>query len=160
MARTELVVSEEEAQQLKRVVKRHTNWRVRERAQTLLLLAQGKKATQVALEMELHPQTVGSTRRQWEKEGMDSLSDKPRSGAPAKLSQPQVKQLVERASTEPLSRTTLKARHEEAGGVVVHVNTLTSVLKRAGLVWKRTRHSLQKKEMNLRSSKPRQTLWS
>ena len=42
MARTELVVSEEEAQQLKRVVKRHTNWRMRERAQTLLLLAQGK----------------------------------------------------------------------------------------------------------------------
>jgi transposase len=160
MARTELVVSVEEAQQLKRVVKRHSNWRVRERAQTLLLLAQGKKATQVALEMELHPQTVGSTRRQWEQEGMASLSDKPRSGAPAKLSEPQVKQLVEWASTEPLSRTTLKARHEEAGGVVVHVNTLTSVLKRAGLVWKRTRHSLQKKEMNLRSSRPRQTLWS
>ena len=92
MARTELVVSVEEAQQLKRGVKRHSNWRVRERAQTLLLLAQGKKATQVALEMELHPQTVGSTRRQWEQEGMASLSDKPRSGAPAKLSEVSVLQ--------------------------------------------------------------------
>ncbi|MEY4978694.1 MAG: hypothetical protein RLZZ352_964 [Pseudomonadota bacterium] len=157
MARTQLVISAEEEQALKTMVKRHSNWRVRERAQTLLLLAQGKKATQVAMEMELHPQTVGSTRKQWEQEGMASLSDKPRSGAPAKLSEPQVKQLVDWASTEPLSLTTLKARHEEAGGVVVHVNTLTSVLKRAGLVWKRTRHSLKKREMKLRSSKPRQT---
>lgn len=64
MAQAQLVVSVEEAQKLKRVVKRHSNWRVRERAQTLLLLAQGKQAKQVALEMELHPQTVGSTRRQ------------------------------------------------------------------------------------------------
>ena len=58
MERTEFMLKIEEAQQLKRVVKRHTNWRMRERAQTLLLLAQGKTAKQVALEMELHPQTV------------------------------------------------------------------------------------------------------
>jgi transposase len=160
MERTEFMLNIEEAQQLKRVVKRHTNWRMRERAQTLLLLAQGKTAKQVALEMELHPQTVGSTRKQWEQEGMDSLSDKPRSGAPAKLSESQAEQLVAWAKAEPLSLSTLKARHEETGGVAVHVNTLTSVLKRAGMVWKRTRHSLEKKETNQHSSKPGQTLWS
>ena len=40
--------------------------------------------------------------------------------------------------------TALKARHVAAGGAPVHVNTLTGVLKRAGFVWKRTRHSLKK----------------
>lgn len=160
MGRTGFTLSTEEAQQLKRLVRRHANWRMRERAQTLLLLAQGKTAKQVALEMELHPQTVGSTRRQWEQEGMQSLSDKARSGAPAKLPEAQVQRLVQWAKSEPQSLSTLRARHEEAGGVVVHVNTLISVLKRAGLVWKRTRHGLEKKETTQPSSKPRQTLWS
>lgn len=91
---------------------------------------------------------------------MDSLLDTPRSGTPAKLPESQAEQLVEWAMAEPQSLSTLKVRQEEAGGVAVHVNRLTSVLKQGGLVWKCTRHSLQKKETNLLSSKPRQTLWS
>ena len=40
MGRTGFTLSTEETQQLKRLVRRHANWRMRE--QTLLLLAQGK----------------------------------------------------------------------------------------------------------------------
>ncbi|MBU7437409.1 winged helix-turn-helix domain-containing protein [Paraburkholderia fungorum] len=37
-------------------------------------------------------------------------------------------------------------RLEEKLGIRVHRNTLNEVLKRAGLVWKRTRHRLKKRD--------------
>jgi transposase len=49
------------------------------------------------------------------------------------------------ATQEALTAPELLARLEETFGTRVHRNTLTGVLKRAGLVWKRTRHSLKKK---------------
>jgi transposase len=57
------------------------------------------------------------------------------------------------ARAEPLTLTALKARHVAAGGAPVHVNTLTGVLKRAGFVWKRTRHSLKKKRDDAKFAK-------
>ncbi|WP_414629462.1 winged helix-turn-helix domain-containing protein [Cupriavidus sp. SK-3] len=47
------------------------------------------------------------------------------------------------ATQEALTAVELLARLEEKFGIRVHRNTLTGILKRAGLVWKRTRHSLK-----------------
>jgi hypothetical protein len=55
-----------------------------------------------------------------------------------------VKRLVQWADTEPLTAVALLARHKEAQGRDVHLNTLVSALKSYGFVWKRTRHSLKK----------------
>ena len=52
------------------------------------------------------------------------------------------------ATQEALTAPELLARLEEKFGIRVHRNTLTGVLKRAGLVWKRTRHSLKKSGTN------------
>ena len=43
-----------------------------------------------------------------------------------------------------MSAKQLLAKHVESGGAAVHLNTLTAALRKAGLVWKRTRHSLKK----------------
>jgi predicted DNA-binding ribbon-helix-helix protein len=80
----------------------------------------------------------------WLAKGVAGLSDAPRSGAPSKLSLEQLEQLKAWASEDALTATALLTRLEEKFGVRVHVNTLTGALKRAGLVWKRTRHSLKK----------------
>lgn len=85
-------------------------------------------------------QTVSATRRRWLEQGLVGLPDRARSGAPAKLTAAQTQQLLTWARAAPLTLTALKARHVAAGGAPVHVNTLTGVLKRAGFVWKRTRH--------------------
>ena len=129
---------------LERVVRRGENWRERERAQTLLLLAQGLSRREVAQAMELHVRTVGTTRSGWLASGLRSLGDLPRSGAPRKLGCQHVERIVEWAVAEPLTAAGLMARHQDAGGPQVHINTLVDTLKDAGLVWKRARYSLKK----------------
>ena len=139
-----LELDEVSRQRLERVVRRGCNWRERERAQTLLLLAQGLSRREVAQELELHVRTVGTTRSGWLASGLDALGDLPRSGAPRKLGPQHVERIVEWAVAEPLTAAGLMARHQDAGGPQVHLNTLVGTLKQAGLVWKRARYSLKK----------------
>lgn len=139
-------LSEEDRLALEQVVRKSPDWRARERAKTLLLLSQPLLSREVAKLQNLHIETVRVTWQRWVKEGMDSLSDKPRSGAPSKLDAAAVERLVQWAREKPSSATELLQRHTEAQGVPVEVNTLIRALKANGLVWKRTRHSLKKSE--------------
>ena len=145
--RVMLALSAADKEALMQTEKKNPDWRVRERARTVLLLAQGKTCAQVAALQELSMRTVSSTRNRWIAAGLDGLADLPRSGAPAKLPRQQIERLLQWVRDEPLTVTALKARHEEAGGTPVHSNTLKALLKAEGFVWKRTRHSLKKNEM-------------
>ena len=109
-------------------------------------LGNGFSLAEVADRNEIHVRTVGITRRDWLARKFDSLVDAPRSGAPSKLTPEEVNKVLEAARSEPLTAKTLLARHVENGGTLVHLNTLSAALKEAGFVWKRTRHSLKKKE--------------
>lgn len=142
LATLSLSASEHEA--LLKRMKKDPDWRVRERAHTLLLIARGNNFQQVAAIQNLCRQTVSCTYQRWLESGLEGLADRARSGAPAKLSQQEVERILQWAREEPLTVRALKARHEEAGGAVVHPNTLRAALKAGGLVWKRTRHSLKK----------------
>jgi transposase len=146
-----LNLSRENRLRLQHIMDRGTNWRERERAKTLILLDSALSMQEVADVIGVNVRTVGSTRLAWLEHGVDSLADLPRSGAPKKISQQQVENLLILADAEPMSARQLLAKHMEDGGAPVHLNTLTGALKAAGLVWKRTRHSLKKKEMKLPS---------
>ena len=152
-----LVLSEQDKLTLEQAVKKHADWRVRERAQTLLLLGQRLDCAEVARRQGLCVLTVRTTRRAWREEGLAGLADKSRCGAPPKLTELEVQRLVQWANDEPLTAPALLARHQEAHGTEVHVNTLVTALKRRGLVWKRTRHSLKKDAIPCASSKPAET---
>ena len=152
-ARKTLQLDEESRAQLQRIVKRASNWRERERAQTLLLLDAGVFAEEVAQQMGLSARTVRITHTRWRQSAMASLPDLPRSGAPKKLQPEHVERLVQWAAAEPLTSAALLARHLDAGGPKVHVNTMAATLKASGLVWKRTRHSLKKAEAKTPSAK-------
>jgi transposase len=154
MARIVLNLADEDRWRLERVVKFGENWRERQRAETLLRLGKGEFAEDVAAQLGLHVRTVGTTRSRWQAEGMASLADRPRSGAPRKLTPEQVQRLADWARSEPLTAPSLLARHKEHGGEAVHVNTLVASLKASGLVWKRTRHSLKKVAMRPLSGRP------
>jgi len=145
-------LSEEERVALERVIKKSPDWRARERAKTLLLLGQSLLCREVAQLQDLNICTVGQTWQHWRQEGMDCLSDKPRSGAPRKLDEAAAQRLVQWAREQPLSAPELLQRHTQAKGERVHIDTLIRYLKEGGLVWKRTRHSLKKKEMKPLSS--------
>ena len=145
-------LSDEDKLALEQVVKKSADWRARERAKTVLLLGQGLLRREVAELQELNVGTVGQTWQRWSQEGMAGLSDKPRSGAPRKLGETEVKRLAQWAREDALSAPELLLQHTEALGTPVHVETLIRYLKEAGLVWKRTHHSLKKSEMKPPSS--------
>jgi transposase len=145
-------LSEEDRLALEQVVKKSPDWRARERAKTVLLLGQGLLRREVAQLQELNVGTVGQTWQRWGQEGMACLSDKPRSGAPRKLDETEVKRLAQWAHQSALSAPELLLQHTQAKGTRVHVETLIRYLKEEGLVCKRTRHSLKKSEMTPLSS--------
>jgi len=84
--------------------KMNLDWRVRERATSLLLLAQGKTCAQVAKLQELSMRTLSNTRKRWIAAGLSGLAERPRSGAPAKVSTPEAERLLQWARDEPLTR--------------------------------------------------------
>ena len=142
--RKTLQLDEDSRAALQHIFKRASDWRERERAQTLLLLDSGVFAEDVARQMGLNVRTVRITHTHWRQSGMASLADLPRSGAPRQLQPEHVERLVQWAGAEPLTAAALLARHLDAGGPLVHVNTMVATLKASNFVWKRTRHSLKK----------------
>jgi transposase len=141
-----ITLSNKDRLSLENIVERGENWRERERAQTLLLLNEGLLMREVAEVLGISKKTVETTRKAWLETGFDSLPDLPRCGCPIKIGHEQRKKLWAAASAEPLSASALMAKHKENGGTPVHPNTLANTLKSMGLVWKRTRHSLKKRE--------------
>ncbi len=129
---------------LEEVVARGSDWRCRERARTLLLLDSGLSAEAVAAELKLNVRTVLTTRRSWFRDRLASLPDRVRSGAPRKITDDDLSKIAAAAVAEPLSGRQLLALHVAGGGIPVGLSTLTAALKSAGMVWKRTRHSLKK----------------
>lgn len=132
---------------LEEVVARGRDWRCRERAKTLLLLDSGLSAGAVAAELKLNVRTVLTTRRNWLRDGLASLPDLARSGAPRKITDDDLTKIAAAAAAQPLSGRQLLALHVAGGGVPVSQSTPTAALKLAGMVWKRTRHSLKKSAM-------------
>ena len=83
-----LALSNEEKTELERLKKFDSDWRVRERAETLLLLCAGCSCLEVAEKMKLHFRTISYTRKAWLEEKFQSLPDRPRCGAPLKITPP------------------------------------------------------------------------
>lgn len=139
---------------LKAILKKGSDWRERNRAETILLLATGHSIQAVAERQDLCVEAVRIRRRKWLKTGFASLPDLPRSGAPSKLTDAQRQQLSRWAESEALSSRELLTRLERECEVRISRTTLRTELKRLGYVWKRTRYSLKKNATRSDLSKP------
>ena len=132
----------EEKDQLERMEKFDSNWRVRERVKSLVLLSQGQTCLEVAGQIGIHFRTVSYTRQGLLQEKYATLSAKPRCVASLKMTPGRWPW----AETAPLSGMELLARQLDAGGPPVHAQTIKSVLRKEDFVWKRTRASLKKRK--------------
>lgn len=139
-----LDLTEEERSRLEEIVLKGRDWRERHRAQTILLLAAGLSGRAVAAQQKITAEVVYERRQRWLSKGFAALPDGARCGAPPKLSAEHVEQVMKWADAEALTVPELLARLKEHCGVVVCAGTLATALKKAGYVWKRTRHSLKK----------------
>jgi transposase len=147
-------VTETERELLQNLIKKGSDWRERERAETILLLAEGHTTFEVAEKQGVLAETIRERRRKWFKTGFASLPDQPRSGAPSKLSDEHRVRLREWIDAEALTSRVLVDRLEADCGIRLSANTLRNELKRMGYVWKRTRYSLKKSAIPSASRKP------
>lgn len=151
-------LSEAEREQLRAIIKKGSDWRERDRAQTVLMLSEGQTVVEVAEQQNVKPEAIRERRRKWWKKGFDSLPDQPRSGAPSKLNDTHRNQLKKWVDEEPLTCRALLSRLTVECGVTVSAGTLRNELKRMGYVWKRTRYSLKKSAIQSALSKLNTTL--
>ena len=140
----DLELSAEDRVKLLEIVEKGSDWRVRHRAQTLLLFGDGWRAKAIAAQQSLNLDTVYDRRKHWLAEGFGSLADKHRSGAPSKLSTVHRELIKTWAEEEALTAPALLAKLKDECDVTVCANTLSLALKKMRFVWKRTRHSLKK----------------
>jgi transposase len=152
VAPIELEDSEREC--LRAILKKGADWRERARAETILLLATGHSVQSVAEVQGLCREAVRIRRRKWLKSGLASLPDRPRSGAPSKLTDEQRRRLGTWVESEALSSRELLTRLEREYRVVIGRTTLRMEGKRLGYVWKRTRYRLKKNGTRSGSSRP------
>jgi len=153
-------LSENEREQLLLIIKKGSDWRERERAQTILMLSKGDTVIAVAEQQGLKPEAIRERRRKWWKKGLESLPDQPRCGAPSKLTDEHRSQLKEWIDAEPLTCRALVSRLTTECVVTISASTLRNELKHMGYVWKRTRYSLKKSEIPNVSNKPSRILQS
>ncbi|WP_445370167.1 helix-turn-helix domain-containing protein [Methylomonas sp. HW2-6] len=148
---------ESEREQLQLIIKKGSDWRERERAETILMLSEGQTVVAIAEHQGVKPEAVRERRRKWWRNGLNSLPDQPRSGAPSKLTDAHRSQLKEWIDAEPLNCRVLVSRLTTECGVTISAGTLRNELKRMGYVWKRTRYSLKKSAIPSASSRPDKT---
>jgi len=151
-----LPLSADERAKLQAIVAKGSDWRARQRAQTLLYFNDGLSAKAIVALQNLNIDTVYDRRKNWLLKGFACLYDVHRSGAPPKLNAIHIDQIKTWAEEEALTGPAIVARLKEKYDVVVSVNTVLGVLKKLKFFWKRTRHSLKKKEMKTNSEKQRE----
>lgn len=154
MSRT-IRLTPDEVRQLKEIARKDPHWKVRRRAQALLLLHQGAFTTEVAEQLEVHRNSVYTWERNWERHGLDSVREGYRSGRP-----PQIPEEVRDTLKKLLERTGASAGQllvelqKVHPGFSAHPNTLRNWLKRMGYAWTRVRYSLKKNGTPSASKKP------
>jgi transposase len=153
-----LELNENERALLDTIIKRGTDWRERDRAETITMLADGFSVKEVAAKKGYKPEAIRVRRRKWLKQDFASLPDQPRSGAPTILTDEHRQLLKQWVEAEALSSRDLLSRLKENGVAQVSQRTLQMELKRMGFIWKRTRYSLKKSVIPNDSSKQRPIL--
>jgi transposase len=102
-----LVVSPTERTMLEQWARRRTTAQgLAQRARIILACAAGHAAPAIAAELRINRQTVGKWRRRFIQKRLDGLVDEPRPGAPRRITDAQVEQLIiDTLETKPVDAT-------------------------------------------------------
>lgn len=109
----------------------HTNHRVRQRSQAILLSNRGYKIPDISLLLESHRDRVSAWIDRWHQEGITGLYDQPRSGRPMIYNDDDVTYLKQALDKQPQQLGLAKADLEQFTGKKSSQGTLTRALKKA-----------------------------
>jgi len=117
--------------------------RARARAHSLLLSAQGRTIPDSAQIYQVDRDTVATWITNWEQQGAASLSDRPRSGRPPKLTPDEQALAHESGKETPQALKQVGERLAHKTGTHLSLSPLKRLAKKAGLRGKRVRTSLK-----------------
>lgn len=127
------------------IMNNNSSARVRKRAHGILLSSKGYGIDEIANILDFHRDSISSWIDAWEENGVEGLFDKPRDGAPPKLTKSETELAIKLLKETPASPKTVLAKLLEQTGKVISKSTLKRIAKAAGLCWKRARKSLKGK---------------
>jgi transposase len=106
-------LSERDKEQLEKMVRENKVYRVRRRAHTILLSAEGFAIDAIAHIYQTDRDTVSSTLTRWETDGVAGLYDEVKSGRPPKLSQAEAGEALATLKEDPRSIKKAQAATEK-----------------------------------------------
>ncbi|MGW1667019.1 IS630 family transposase [Streptomyces microflavus] len=128
--KAELVLSDDERETLTRWARRRkSSQALALRCRIVLGCAEGRTNQEVAAELGVWPQTVGKWRRRFVVERLEGLADEPRPGAPRKIGDERVEDLI----VATLERTPKDATHWSRASMAAETGLSKSTV---GRVWK------------------------
>lgn len=105
----------------------------RRRAHGILLSHKGYTINQISEILEVRRETVARWLSAWQREGLDGLADKARTGRPTIYDDQDRERLQVLVAETPHQIRALLAHMEQETGKVVSLNTLRRVLKKSGV---------------------------
>jgi len=121
------------------------NSRIRHRAHAILLSFQGTTVNALTGIFQTGRNVICRWLDRWDEEGMDGIADKPRPGAPGKLTDEEKVRAMELLEQHPRSSAKVLLEVKKETGKEISGATLKRLAKKNGLVWKRMRKSLRGK---------------
>ena len=122
-------------------MKDDASFRARTRAHSLLLSAQGTTIKDIAKTYQVHRVTVSAWLTQWERQGVQSLHDHPRSGRPSKRTSDAQALAKQYLTDDPRSLKGVVERLATSTGKRCSIASLQRLAQKARLRWKRVRQS-------------------
>lgn len=138
-------LSKAQVQKLEELRDHGGNPRIRHRAHAILLSFQGTTVNGLARIFQTGRNAICRWLDRWEEEGMNGLGDKPRPGAPTKLTDDEQVRAMELLEQHPRSSGKVLLEVKKETGKQISGATLKRLAKKNGLVWKRMRKSLRGK---------------
>lgn len=158
-------IKQAELEKLQELYDKTRDVRLRTRAQIILLSSeQNMTAPQISVIVRLNEQTVRRWMRRFNAEGINGLADKPRPGAPGKVTSEYCEQLLgvvrqrPRALNQDYSLWTLERLADymaEETGIRVSVDTVRRRLKAGGIVLSRPQHTISSPDPEYKVKKRR-----
>ncbi len=111
--------------------------RIRQRAHAVLLSEKGHSVNQLAATFEVARDTVRDWLDNWERNGVEGLDDKPRTGKPPTLTPEEQEKAVELLNDNPRSIEFVLQEIERLMNKKISANTLRRIARRAHLHRKR-----------------------
>jgi transposase len=157
----------EELASIEQAIKNHTDLRVRERARIIRLLHLGKKPDEIGHLLSIQQGQAYYWHKRWREEGLEGLTDKPRSGRPKAAGEGYRQLLAKIIETDPQElgyafvvwdAKRLMSHLEKETGVQVTEPTLLNILAEEGYVYRRPKHTLDPLQDEAVKEKAEETL--